>query len=146
MMMAVMTPPVPAPTIAAMPTIAADGKVKNREGGESRAKRCAKKERGRKDAAGRPAAEADRGGQEFEHEQQNQEVGRRHVLIQDRLDHAIADAVDIGMAESVGKAHHHEADQHHADDVLRVDATRQLGEAVLHEHEKPDEGPGGDAA
>ena len=40
-----------------------------------------------------------RGRQQFEHEQQNQEVGRRHVLVEDRLDDAIADAVDIGMAE-----------------------------------------------
>jgi hypothetical protein len=29
-------------------------------------------------------------------------------------------------------------------DVLRVDIPRQLGEAILHEHEKPDEGPGGE--
>ena len=129
-----------------MPTIAADGKVKNREGGESRAKRCAKKERGRKDAAGRPAAEADRGGQEFEHEQQNQEVGRRHALVKDRLDNPIADAVDIGMAERVGEADHHQADQSHANDVLRIDIARQLRKAVFHKYEKPDEGPGGDAA
>ena len=72
--------------------------------------------------------------------------GRRHALVEDRLDDAIADAVDIGMAESVGEADHHQADQRHADDVLRVDVARQLGKAVLHEHEKPNEGPGGDAA
>ena len=153
MMMAVMTPPVPAPTIAAMPTIAADGNVQagvgeneSGEGRESRAKRRAEIERGRKDAARSAAAEADRRRQQLEHEQQNQEAGRRHALVEDRLDDAIADAVDIGMAESVREADHHQADQRHADDVLRVDVARQLGEAVLHEHEKPDEGPGGDAA
>jgi hypothetical protein len=67
-------------------------------------------------------------------------------LVKDRLDDAIADAVDIGMAERVREANHQEADQCHADDVLRIDIARQLGKAVLHEHQKPDEGPGSDAA
>jgi hypothetical protein len=38
MMMAVMTPPVPAPTMAAMPTIAADGKFKTACGRTSAAR------------------------------------------------------------------------------------------------------------
>ena len=70
----------------------------------------------------------------------------RHALVEDRLDDAIADAVDVGMAEGVREADHHQADQRHADDVLGVDVSRQLGKAVLHEHQKPNEGPGGDAA
>ena len=111
-----------------------------------RAESRAEKQRRRENAARGAAAEADGGRKQLEHEQERQEASGRHALVEDRLDDAIADAVDIGMAESVGEADHHQADKGHADDVLSVDVSGQLGKAVFHEHQKPDEGPRGDAA
>ncbi len=67
-------------------------------------------------------------------------------MVEDRLDDAIADAVDIRVAESVGQADHHQADQRHADDILNVNVSGQLGKTVFHEDEKLDEGPGREAA
>ena len=67
-------------------------------------------------------------------------------LVEDRLDDAVADAVDVGMAEERGSARPSSGRRRHADDVLHVGAAGQLGEAVLHDDQQADERPGGDAA
>ena len=114
--------------------------------GEGRAKGGAEIERGRENAARSAAAQTDGGGNHLKHEQQRKQADCRHLLVEDRLDDRISNAVDVGMAERTGEADHHQSDDGHADDVLRVDVSRQLREAVLHDHEQADEGPGGDAA
>ena len=70
---------------------------------EGRAQRRAEIQRGREDAAGGAATETDRGGEQLQREQQGQQARGRHLLVEDRLDDAVADAVDVGMAEDVGQ-------------------------------------------
>ena len=100
---------------------------------EGRAERRAKKERGREYAARGARSEADGRREQLGDEQQSQKADRRHVVVEDLLDHPVADAVDVGMAEDMGEADHHRADDGHADDVLHVDIRRELRKAVFHE-------------
>jgi hypothetical protein len=60
----------------------------------------------------------------FEGEQKGHQARRRHILVQDRLDHAIADAIDIGVTEEMRQRDHHQADRSHTDDVLGVGVAR----------------------
>ena len=92
------------------------------------------------------AAETDGRREHLEQEQQCQQARRRHFLIKDSLDHRIADAVDIGVPKGAREHHHHQADDGHAHDVLRVFIAWQFRKAVLHDHEQANEGPSRHAA
>ena len=97
------------------------------ERGEAAPERRAKIERGRKNAARGAAAEADRGRQQLQAEQQRHQADRGHAAAEDRLDDAVANAVDVGMAEDARQCDHAEAERRHADDVLNVRTAGQLG-------------------
>ncbi len=75
-----------------------------------------------------------------------EQTGCGHLVVEDRLNDAVADAVDIGMAEGAGEHDHHQADRRHADDVLHVGAARQTRKIVFHDHEQANERPRGDSA
>ena len=114
--------------------------------GEGSAQRGSEIQRRGEDAAGGAASETDRRGQHLQRKQQCEQACIGHLVVEGRLDDAIADAIDIGMTEGVSKNDHHQADHGHADDILGIGISRQLGKAVLHNHEQANKGPGGDAA
>ena len=139
--------------MAAIPTIAAEGTLKPACGkitptseGEGSPQRGSEIQRRREDAAGGAASETDRRGEHLQHKQQRKQARVGHLVVEGRLDDAIADAIHIGMAEGVSQNDHHQADDGHADDILCIGISRQLGKAVLHNHEQANKGPGGDAA
>ena len=88
------------------------------------------------------ASETDGGCQHLQYEQQCEQARGGHLIVEGRLDHAIADAIDIRVAEGVGQNHHHQADDGHAENILGVGISRQLGKAVLHDDQQTNEGPG----
>jgi hypothetical protein len=122
------------------------GQERTSSSGKGRSERSSEIKRRREDAAGGTTAETDGGRDHFEQEQQRQEARRRHLLIEDRLDHRIADAIDIGVTEGSRQHHHHQADNGHAHDVLRILIARQFRKAVFHDDEQTNESPRGHAA
>ena len=114
--------------------------------GEGSAQSRSEIKRRREDATGGAASETDGCREQFQDKQQCKQARGRHLIVERRLDDAIADAIHIRMAEEMNKNDHHQADRRHAENVLGVDVPRQFGEPVLHDYQQTNECPGGDAA